>query len=240
MKYILAIRHVPHEGLGLLENTFAEAGLTYRYADMFNDPPVTISTSELAGLVVMGGPMNVDEVSEYPWLAREVAWIGQAIEDQVPMLGVCLGAQLLAKACGARVFPNPVKEIGWYAVERTEQARHDRLIGEFAPLETVLHWHGDTFDLPRGAVPLARSERCEQQAFRYADSAYGLQFHIELTESMIDTWLNEAGMCAELAQLDDVSAKEIRRDTALHLLTLQDLAERTFKHFAEMCQSRLQ
>ena len=149
----------------------------------------------------------------YPFLADEVRWLRQAVEADLPVLGVCLGAQLLAKALGSRVFANRVKEIGWYEVELLPEAADDPLFCDVASPATVFHWHGDTFDLPRGAVQLARSSQCENQAFRFGPSAYGLQFHLEMTAEMIDDWLCEANNCGELAGLDYIDPAAIRRQT---------------------------
>ena len=110
----------------------------------------------------------------------------------LPVLGICLGAQLLAKTLGARVYPNRVKEIGWYPIELTPAAADDPLFAQ-SGAQTVFQWHGDTFDLPAGAVHLARSPLCENQAFRYGHNAYGLQFHIEMTAAMIDDLAQRAG-----------------------------------------------
>src|SRR5262249_43189076 len=154
-----------------------------------------------AGLVVMGGPMNVDQVDRYPNLAIEVQWLRQAVEAKLPILGVCLGSQLLAKALGSPVYANRIKEIGWYEVEWLPAATDDPLFSTLPRPTTVFQWHGDTFDLPPGAVQLARSPQCENQAFRYGPSAYGLQFHMEVTAAIIDDWLCESGNCGELAGL---------------------------------------
>ena len=137
--------------------------------------------------------MNVDEVEKYPHLAQEVEWIKQALAAGLPTLGICLGAQLLAKALGAKVYPNRVKEIGWYSAELTPHADRDPLFEGGGKQITVFHWHGDTFDLPPGTVRLAESKLCRNQAFRYGRSAYGLQFHIEMTAELIDSWLAGIG-----------------------------------------------
>ena len=115
------------------------------------------------------------------------------MDRRLPLLGICLGAQLLAKALGASVYRNPVKEIGFRNVELTAAAGGDRLFGGRGPAETVFLWHADTFDLPRGAVRLARGEQCPEQAFRYGESAYGVQFHVEMTPELLEAWLREPG-----------------------------------------------
>jgi GMP synthase (glutamine-hydrolysing) len=149
------------------------------------------AAAEVAGAVLMGGPMNVDDVARYPDLAREHEWIEELLAADVPLLGVCLGAQLLARALGAAVRPGPEPEIGWAPIEVI--AADDPIVGPLAPSTTVLHWHGDAFDLPAGAELLARSARTEVQAFRRG-SAYGLLFHAEADAALVDRWLSEPVM----------------------------------------------
>ena len=236
MKCVLVFRHVPHEDLGLIAEVFAELGVPYRYVNLYETVPEEIRFSDWSGLVVMGGPMNVDETSRYPFLAAEVRWIRGAVDAQLPVLGVCLGSQLLAKSLGARVYPNPVKEIGWYDIQLTDAAAGDRLFGECRATETVFQWHGDTFDLPPGAVLLARSHDCLQQAFRHGAAAYGLQFHLETTAAMIEDWLADPAMSAELEQYGADAAAAIRRRTAVVAPLMLALGWRVFVRFAELCR----
>jgi GMP synthase (glutamine-hydrolysing) len=238
MKPILALRHVPHEGLGILEPIFHEAGLVYSFVDLFDEVPRTFRAEQLAGLVVLGGPMNVDQTDRYPFLAAEVQWLQQAVAAELPVLGVCLGSQLLAKSLGATVRPNQIKEIGWYPLELLPAAEQDPLFSGLPRTPTVFQWHGDTFNLPPGAVRLARSALCEQQAFRFGPSAYGLQFHVEVTGPMIEDWLCEPGGCAEVAGLDYIDPAEIRRRTPSELPAMHALARPLFSRFAELCKSR--
>ena len=156
----------------------------------------------------------------------------------IPLLGICLGSQLLAKAFGAKVYPGPIKEIGWYPLALTVAAAEDRLFAGCGPKFTVFQWHGDTFDLPR-AVHLAQSPLYRNQAFRIGPSAYGLQFHIEMTSEMIEDWLTESGNCGELASLDYIDAELIRQKTAHELPGLQTLADKVLSRFAELCRERI-
>ena len=135
--------------------------------------------NEVEGLVVMGGPMGVYETDKYPFLAHECRLIAELIRRERPVLGVCLGAQLLARALGARVFPGHGPEIGFGSVELTKEGKEDPLFGPSGPSFPVFHWHGDTFELPEGATLLASSTQYPHQAFRFGDYAYALQFHIE-------------------------------------------------------------
>jgi GMP synthase (glutamine-hydrolysing) len=247
MKPVVIFHHVPHELAGTLADALGAAGLRSEYVPLYGAAPPQPDLDRLAGLVVLGGPMNVDQTDEYPFLVPEVAWIRQATEARLPVLGVCLGAQLLAKALGAKVWQNPVKEIGWYPLELTPAAAVDPLFagclnapggGSPARAKTlqVFQWHGDTFDLPPGAVHLARSAACQHQAFRHGESAYGLQFHLEMTAEMIEDWLGNADNSRELAALDYIDPEAIRRQTPLELPTLQAVAARVFGQFATMCR----
>ncbi len=234
MKPVLVLRHVPHEPLGTVENYLRDFGLEFHYIDLFRSVPAAIPLEQAAALVVMGGPMNVDEVDRYAFLGPEVGWVRQAIDAKTPVLGICLGAQLMAKALGARVYPNGLQEIGWYPLELTPEAAGDPLFAGSHAVEIVFQWHGDTFDLPPGAVHLARSEHCKHQAFRYGPSAYGFQFHVEMTPKMIDDWLDEPGNRCTLAGLDYIDETTIRAQTPTRLPAMRALAGRLLSRFARL------
>ncbi len=237
MKPVLVLQHVPHETLGSLAGPLRAAGLDWQPIRLFDEVPDRLPLFQAAGLVVLGGPMNVDQTDAYPYLAREIDWICQALDDQQPVLGICLGAQLVAKACGARVFPNPVKEIGWYPIELTPEAAGDPLFGGCATRQTVFQWHGDTFELPQGAVLLARSELCGHQAFRAGPSAWGLQFHIEMTTDLVADWLDHPENRKEIAGLDYIDAEAIRAATPACLPRMAGLGDRVLPAFAQRCRS---
>ena len=141
---------------------------------------------EVAGAVAMGGPMNVDETDLHPQLAAERDWLAEAVRRDLPVLGICLGAQLLARALGAKVRPGEGPEVGFAPVEILDS--DDPILGALAPTTTVLHWHGDVFDLPDGANPLARSSQTEHQAFRHGN-AWGVLFHPEADFALLEAWL---------------------------------------------------
>lgn len=238
MKPILALRHVEHEGLGSLADAFALANLDCQYLDMFagSTDPAAFDPAACSGLVVLGGPMNVDEIERYPFLILERRWIRAALDADLPVLGICLGSQLLASTLGAEVRPRPVKEIGWYEIETPAAAADDRLFRHLGRRSTVFQWHGDGFTLPNGAVPLAGSELCPHQAFRYGRAAYALQFHLEVTAEIIDRWLTEAGNCAELRDVPYISEAEIRRRTPGELPRMEALSKKVFGEFAALCR----
>lgn len=231
---LLVFRHVPHEHLGTIERILEEAGIGHEYVDLFQgaSPPLTLEG--YSGLVVMGGPMSVNEADRYPFLTLEEQLLREALEKELPVLGICLGAQLLAKALGARVRQNPRKEVGWYPLHLTQEGRRDSLFGSFGPEEMVFQWHGETFDLPRGAVHLASSPLCANQAFRYG-RAYGFQFHLEVTKRMIEEWLEVPENCAELQALSArISPAGIIRDTLRFIERLEQLAEEAFGAFFKL------
>jgi GMP synthase (glutamine-hydrolysing) len=225
---------MPQEAAGTLENALTRAGLKFRYINLFLETPKHLPLDQAAGLIVLGGPMNVDEVDKYPFLRLDVQWIEQSLECRLPLLGVCLGSQLLAKTLGAKVRANGVKEIGWYPIEWLPAAADDPLFRRDGRT-TVFQWHGDTFDWPADAVPLARGELCEHQAFRYGATAYGLQFHIEMTAEMVENWLNDGLNREEMAGLDYIDPDRIRERTPAELPSLVSMAAEVFDRFAGLC-----
>jgi GMP synthase-like glutamine amidotransferase len=172
------LQHVPFEGLGSIEPWLAAGGYETTATRFFQaDQLPDLNLIDL--LVVLGGPMSVNDEASFSWLAAEIKYLRDAIASGTPVLGICLGAQLIASAMGCRIYPNAEKEIGWFPVQGV--APSDSSVFRF-PLSTkVFHWHGETFDLPPGAVHLARSEGCANQAYQIGSSVIGLQFHLETT-----------------------------------------------------------
>ncbi len=174
------LQHVPFEGPAKIGEWALANEHKLTSTKLYED--VTLpSVNSIDWLVVMGGPMNIYEEKEYPWLVPEKKFISEAIEADKTVLGVCLGAQLIADVLGAKVYKGQHKEIGWFPLELTFEAKASKLFGGLPEQFTVFHWHGDTFDLPAGAIQLARSKGCEQQAFLYNNRVLGLQFHLEST-----------------------------------------------------------
>uniref|UniRef100_Q01XS1 Glutamine amidotransferase class-I n=1 Tax=Solibacter usitatus (strain Ellin6076) TaxID=234267 RepID=Q01XS1_SOLUE len=197
---VLAFRHVPFEGLGLLEAALRERCVAIDYVDAYQAKAIIPAAEAYTALVFLGGPMSVNDDLDY--LRREMEIIRQAAARRQPVLGICLGAQLIAKAMGARVQPNPKKEIGWFEVEFTDAAARDALFAGFSK-ETVFHWHGETFDLPEGAELLASSRDCKHQAYRLGSHLYGFQFHLEVTPSMVADWYSQDQNCGDVRELTD-------------------------------------
>ncbi len=203
----VAIQHVPYESPGLIAQAASRRGLELRLCHPYRGEPLP-SPEELDGLVVMGGPMGVHDTAEHPYLARESELIAAMVHAGRPVLGVCLGAQLLAHALGARVYRGEQVEIGCGAVTLTGAGREDPVLGSIgAATLPVVHWHQDTFELPADASLLASSELFPHQAFRIGAHAYGLQFHVEVEHELARTWreLLPAGALAEasVAEIED-------------------------------------
>lgn len=173
------LQHVPFEGLGSIETWLQSVRAEVSVTRFFEDP-VLPGVDDLDLLIVMGGPMSVNDEDVYPWLGAEKEFIHSAIEQDKAVIGICLGAQLIASAMGASVRPNPEKEIGWLPVAGEATGNPEEIFS--FPLELpVFHWHGETFDLPEGALRLARSDACENQAFQLGRRVIGMQFHLETT-----------------------------------------------------------
>lgn len=186
---VLVIKQVPHESPGTIGPVLERAGFVLETVRPYRGDKVPRVPGPYAAVICLGGPMGVYEKNEYPFLGDEVRLLERCIKDHVPVMGICLGSQILARAAGADVYPGGAKEIGFYEVELTEEARGDRLLMGLPERPRVFQWHGDTFDLPPGAIRLATSSEYPNQAFRVGPSAYGFQFHFEVTAGMVREWL---------------------------------------------------
>jgi GMP synthase (glutamine-hydrolysing) len=226
---LLATQHVSWETPHRVLNACGE--LQVRAVEPLAGDPLP-DHAEVSGAVVMGGPMNVDEVDRYPGLAAEREWLAEAVRIGMPVLGICLGAQLLARALGAEVRAGEGSEIGFASVEIHDPA--DPIVGALAPQATVLHWHGDVFDLPDGAVPLASSSRTEVQAFRHGN-AWGVLFHAEADTTLIDRWLAEPSMHDEAtAALGPDAPTVLRRQAREAESDLIPRSAKGFQAFADL------
>jgi GMP synthase-like glutamine amidotransferase len=230
MTGVYAFRHVAFEHLGMIAPALESRGLAVQYVDMFDGAPAPERIAEAAGLIFMGGPMSAND--DLPYLRAELDLIEQAATAGTPVLGVCLGAQLIAKALGARVYRNRVKEIGWFPVSWTPAAARDPLFAGLSEPETVFHWHGETFDLPPAAEWLARSEACRHQAFRMGAKVYGLQFHLEVTPAMIADWVTQDQNSHDVRELDQPI------DPQANAPRLQQLATLVFGRWADLLTAR--
>lgn len=185
---ILAIQQISDDPPGYLGEILAEHGIACDTVQA-EQRLLPDHLDNYGALLVLGGPQHVGEEERYPYLRQEQALIRQAVEQDIPYLGICLGGQLLANVLGADVKRHDFVELGFYQVQLTEAGQHDPLFEGLPGYQQVIHWHEDVFGLPAGAVLLATSPSTPHQAFRYGRCAYGLQYHIELTPAMLDMWL---------------------------------------------------
>jgi len=209
---ILIVKHVGVEGPGSIGTHLRQHGIPFRILNLEANEPFP-ELDNLTHIILLGGPMNVYEEGRYPFLAKEDLFIKEAIQRGKRIWGICLGAQLIAKALGAKVHRAPVKEIGWYELSLTEEGRRDSIFSRLPETFSAFQWHGDTFDLPKAAKLIATSDPVSSQAFRYGENAYGLQFHLEVTKEMIADWMKEYEEEFETGDLPRFSKEEILKDT---------------------------
>lgn len=178
------LQHVPFEGLGNIASWVRQRGHSLSVTHLFQNAALP-DPAAIDGLVVMGGPMSVNQEGKFSWLAAEKEFLSKYVALKKPVLGICLGSQLLAEVLGAAVYPNRYKEIGWFPIELNQAARQSPFFHNCPHRLRVFHWHGDTYDLPDGARLLASSQACRHQAFVCDDFLVGLQFHLEVTPESI-------------------------------------------------------
>jgi len=233
MKPILCVRHEDSDTMGVAVPVFEETGAQVRVVDGWHpDVEWDGMWKEVAGVVVFGGDMNADEIHRHPYLARERELLAVAVDSGVPVLGVCLGGQLLARALGAEVTLSPVKELGFSVLHPTPEAAADPLLSAFDDGDRVFHWHRDTFALPGGAVLLATGDDVRNQAYRYGDHAWGIQFHPEVTGPNLDYWID--AVHDQLEPEWGTSAERLRDEIERFLPAQQTRARAFFARFAEI------
>jgi GMP synthase-like glutamine amidotransferase len=226
----LVFRHTPVDDLGLIASALDTQGILHQYADLYAHPCAESLVNEADALIFMGGPMSAND--DHSFILREIQYIRDASERGQMVLGVCLGAQLIAKALGASVHANTVKEIGWAPVTFTRAAESDALLAGLHGAEMIFHWHGETFTLPPGAELLASSDACQHQAFRVGNLIYGLQFHLEVTPPMIAEWCREDEACGD--------AREVTQpiDPHAHATRSGELARLVFGRWCALLKDR--
>ena len=235
MKKLLVLQHVPHELLGTLNPLLKRSGFRIRYVNFARHPDAQPSLDGYDGLVVLGGPMSVNDAHRLQHLTAEMNLIEQAMKRNLPVLGICLGAQLIAKTLGAAVYPNQEKEIGWYDVSPTDHAQSDPLLAAFAASEKIFQWHGETFEIPKTTLHLAFSSLCANQAFRCGANVYGFQFHLEVDERMIHRWLRVGENRDEIAALGGkIDGERIHQETPAHIARLHQLSDQVFGEFIKL------
>jgi GMP synthase-like glutamine amidotransferase len=229
MEEVLVFQHDPFEDLGFFAEILEKEDAGYRTLRLFHGEMPAEDWRQIAAVIILGGPMSVDDEERFPFLRWEKRIIRAALDESVPILGVCLGAQLIAAVLGSRVYDGPVREIGWHPISTTPHGQVDSLLGYLPENATVFQWHSQGCDLPPGAVCLAASTHYKTQAFRLGKLTYGLQFHLEVTPPMIERWIGERSK--DLARTPYVSAEKIKADTRIYSQTLRYYAERFFAEF---------
>ena len=229
MPETLAIRHVPFEDLGLLAPLLAEREHRVHYVEAPTTDLRAIDALAPDLLVVLGGPISVYDNDRYPFLDGEIALLTERLRAKRPTLGICLGAQLMACALGARVYPSGTKEVGWAPLTLSADGQTSCL--RHLANTAVLHWHGDTFDLPAGAVHLAATNVCRNQAFSFGAHALALQFHAEAFGIALETWF--VGHACEIAATPDLTVPGLRAATASHSETLERQGGACFHEWLE-------
>lgn len=233
MQNILILQHEPHEGLGALEPLFAADGRKVKTHHLYSGDSVPLE-EELCvwdGIVILGGAMSANDDKKFSFIRDELALVPQAVKLKIPLLGICLGSQIIAKALGAKVYRGAQKEIGWYPLTLTESASKDAIFGSLGFQTLMFQWHGETFDLPSGAIRLASSKLYPNQAFRYTDRIYGLQFHCEMTDTMIREWMEKGSKEIEEAGL---SAEKILEETPKYLPHLRRFAHQMAQRWLKL------
>ncbi len=227
MKSAVAIRHVAFEDLGAFESAITRAGYVLHYWNVGEQELWTLEPVKIDLLIVLGGPIGAYEDGSYPFLSEEITILEQRLDAGRPTMGVCLGAQLIARAAGASVYPSGVKEIGFAPITLTDAGRASCL-APFADNPVALHWHGDTFDLPAGATHLASTELCRNQAFAIGSNVIGFQFHPQAGAGGFEKWL--VGHACELAAAE-IDVVRFHQDVAAHGPALARKADQVISHW---------
>lgn len=228
MSEVLVLQHAAPEGPAAIGDALQRRGVGMKVIRLDQVIALPGSMEGAAGLVVMGGPMAVYEEDQFPYIPAELQLIESALDAGLPILGVCLGSQMLAAALGSRVYPSGNKEIGWHEVRLTRNAAKDELWRGIDDRFMGFHWHGDIFDLPKGATPLASSALTEHQAFRAGKNAYGLLFHLEVGEPQVRDFVN--AFAAEMGAAG-IPTAPILDGIAPHLKALQHIGTQVFNRW---------
>jgi GMP synthase-like glutamine amidotransferase len=226
----MIFQNAPGEGHGIFADVLDDEGWEQQVIHLYLDEPVPPDWEQSSLLVIMGGPMNVYQEMEFPFLSVETEIINMALKNDFPVIGFCLGAQLMAKVLGARVLKGQKKEIGWYPVYLTHKGKGDPFLRKFPGTFNAFQWHGDTFELPNGADLLVSSDAYFNQAMKIGTMSYGFQFHFEITKDMILEWVT-AGRKEILEMGPDAQEKTIVEDTKKYLLSLHALGRAFFKGY---------
>ena len=235
MRKVMVVQHVAHEPLGTLLPMLKAAGLRIRHVNFGRHPELEPKLESYNGLIVLGGPMGVYEADRYSHLKTEMRLIEAALKKNIPVLGLCLGAQLIAHVLGGAVRKAPEWELGWYPLKLTAHGEKDPLLKDFKSGERVFQMHQDMFETPKDAIHLAATELVPGQAIRYGEKVYGLQFHLEADQAMIRRWLHRPEHQANLkASQGKFEQAGIEAETARYIERSLALSQSAFAQFISL------
>lgn len=238
MKPLLLVQNDPVETFGVAVRALERAGAPVQILDATDPAAPRPALDDLSGVVMLGGTMNVDEVEEHPFLKENRDLTREAIAREVPYLGICLGAQMLARALDAPVRRAEVKEVGFEPVRPLPAAAGDPLMSVWSDGDMVFQWHQDTMELPPNAEHLATGDRIPVQAYRVGELAWATQFHFEIDAAELELWLDDASQFMDLKEVWGKSPAEIRREAALHMANHEANGSAMFARFAEIAAER--
>ncbi|EAU55087.1 type 1 glutamine amidotransferase [Mariprofundus ferrooxydans] len=229
----LVLQHLDIESPALIGDLLREAGHHLHTAHVYAGDTLPANTDHLHGIIIMGGPQSAND-THLSYIRDELLWLQKRIDEGVPMLGICLGAQLMAKAAGGSIMPSPVRELGWFPVYPTAEAAADPLFSALPATElTVFQWHGETFTLPDHATLLATHPDVPAQVFRLGHCQYGMQFHIEVDASIIENWI--ALGTSECAHLGNSGLNTLRQHTTAYLPDMRSFCRRLVEAWQHAC-----
>jgi GMP synthase-like glutamine amidotransferase len=221
------LMHVSYEGLGSMEPWLKNQGAEMSFTHLYQGQELP-ETTYFDLIVIMGGPMSVHDTEEFTWLVQEKSWIKKALEEGRKILGICLGAQLLAEALGAEVIPAPEREIGWFPIKKVKE--NQTALGNIFPeVLTVFHWHGETFSLPEGTQLLAASKACRNQAFTMGENILGLQFHLETTPELALNLIQHSHEAYGLKEF--IQSRDEIKASPFHFQQINGLMEKIMNYF---------
>jgi GMP synthase (glutamine-hydrolysing) len=237
VKPVLLVRNDWFESFGVAPGALARGGVDFLSVDVTQPDAVLPDIGDVAGVVTFGGTVNVDQVDAHPQLGIVRDYTRRAVDAGVPYLGICLGSQILARALGEPVVKGPVKEVGFEPIRTTDEAAGDPLLGVLEPQETVLHWHEDTHALPEGATLLATADPIRVQAYRVGDSAWGVQFHLEVDAGEYAWWIATASEQMDLQAVWGKSPEQLRAEAQVHMARQEERGRAIFTRFADVVRA---